>query len=50
MIVEIDPDLGNDRIRAYSRNLPVIVANQDRGMAEVAGLEDPTAEALKRAD
>jgi hypothetical protein len=50
LIVEVDPDLGNDRVRSYARNLPVVVANQDRGIAEVATLEGPTADAVKRAD
>jgi hypothetical protein len=37
-------------VRSYTRNLPVVVANQDRGIAEVATLEGPTADAVKRAD
>ena len=50
LIVEIDPDFGNDRVRSYSRNLPVVVANQggDANIDEVG--EAPVADAVKRAD
>ncbi len=48
ILVEVDPDLGNDRVRSYSRNLPVVVADQDRGVAGV--VPDVAPDAVKRAD
>lgn len=48
ILLETDPDLGNDRVRSYSRNLPVVVADQDRG--QTAAVADVTPDALKRAD
>ena len=46
LIDDVDPDLGNERVRGYSRKRPVVVANQDHGVDDDA----PVAEAIKRAD
>ena len=48
ILIEYDPDLGNDRVRGYSRNLPVVVADQDRD--DVAAVPDIAPESVKRAD
>lgn len=40
LIFGVDPEQGNDRVRSYVRNLPVVVPDEDRAVAD----------AVKRAD
>ncbi len=47
ILIEVDSDLGNERVRGYSRNLPVVVSDQDRGDSAVPDLA-PTS--IERAD
>jgi len=50
LIVEVDPDLGNDRVRGYSRTLPVAVADRDRAVSDTGIDDSPVADPVKRAD
>ncbi len=50
LIVERDVNQSNPRVRSYSRNLPMIVENRDRGMSASAEGDDLGADAIKRAD
>lgn len=49
LIIESVPEEGNDRVRSYSRNLPKVVASQDRGQL-ATDKDEAVADAVKRAD
>ena len=49
VIIKTVPEEGNNRVRSYSRNLPAVVSNQDRGPFNIEQ-DAPVADALKRAD
>ena len=52
LIVEQDEDQSNLRVRSYSRNLPVVIDDQDRALVTTGadGAEVVSTEAVKRAD